>query len=40
MVDTVILFHLHPASLMQKMVDKFEDFLVQHPVCAISVAAV
>lgn len=38
MVHKVILLRLHPVSLMQKMIDKFEDFLVEYLVCAISVA--
>ena len=40
MVHKVILLRLHPVSLMQKMIDKFDDFLVEYPVCAISVAVV
>ena len=34
------LIPLHPVSLMQKTIDKFDDFLVEYPVCAISVAVV
>ena len=40
MVHKVILLRLHPVSLMQKMIDKFKDFLVEYLVCAISVAVV